>query len=337
MRLASAAIFTALALHAQSWAPQNSGTSASLRGLSAVDSKTVWASGTRGTYVVTTDGGATWRAASLPGAEKLDFRAVRAFDAHTAYLLSIGTGEQSRVYKTTDSGATWKLLFKNPDAKGFFDGLAFWDARRGIIAGDAVDGRIAIFTTDDSGEHWTRRETPPAIGEEGAFAASNTSLALFGAHDVWLGTGGKGAARVLHSKDNGRTWAVAPTPIRNDSASAGIFSVCFQTPVRGIAVGGDYTKPGDSARNIALTTDGGQTWTALSGKPPADFRSAVAYIPDLQAWVATGTSGSDISTDGGANWKQFDAAAYNALAFVSGGAGWAVGPRGAIAKFIPPR
>jgi photosystem II stability/assembly factor-like uncharacterized protein len=324
-------LFTISLASAQSWIPQTSGTNASFRGIHAVDAQNVWVSGTSGAYVISSDGGATWRAAQVPGAEKLDFRAVWAFDSNTAYLLSIGTGDQSRVYRTDDAGAHWKLLFTNPDAKGFFDGIAFWDRSHGIVAGDAVDGRTTIFTTDDAGAAWQRQSSPEAIGNEGAFAASNTSLALFGAREVWLGTT---AARVLHSRDNGRTWTAAATPIRHDGSGAGIFSVAFRDALHGIAVGGDYTKPTESRDNIAVTTDGGKTWTAPSGTP-AGFRSAVAWLPGAKTWIATGTSGSDISTDDGSSWKQFDSTGYNGAAFVSNSAGWAVGPRGRIAKWSP--
>jgi photosystem II stability/assembly factor-like uncharacterized protein len=326
----SVALLTVTLSSAQSWIPQTSGTNASFRGIHAVDAQTVWVSGTAGTFVTTADGGATWHAAQVPGAEKLDFRAVWAFDAKTAYLLSIGTGEQSRIYQTSDAGAHWKLLFTNPDAKGFFDGIVFWDHTHGIVAGDPVDGRTTIFTTDDAGATWQRQASPEAIGSEGAFAASNTSLALSGDHQVWLGTT---AARVLHSADNGRTWTAPATPIRHDGSGAGVFSVAFRDPLHGIAVGGDYTKAAESRDNIAITSDGGKTWAAPSGTPPAGFRSAVAWLPGTKTWVATGTSGSDMSTDDGVTWKQFDATGYNAAAFVSGEVGWAVGPRGRIAKF----
>ncbi len=326
----SLALFAASLACAQSWTPQTSGTNASFRGIHAVSEQIVWVSGTGGTYVKTTDGGATWHAAKVPGAEKLDFRAVWAFDANTAFLLSIGTGDQSRIYQTTDGGATWKLLFTNPDAKGFFDGIAFWDRTHGIVAGDPVDGRTTIFTTDDAGATWKRQQSPEAIGAEGAFAASNASLALMGAHDVSLGTT---AARVLHSADNGHTWTAAATPIRHDLSSAGIFSVAFTDLLHGIAVGGDYAKPAESRDNIAITTDGGKTWKAPEGKPPAGFRSAVAWMPGSKTWIVTGTSGSDVSNDDGATWTVFDSTGYNAVFFVSNRVGWAAGPRGRIASF----
>src|SRR5437762_1040720 len=61
--------------HAQ-WSPQTSNTTAALRGLSVVNENVVWASGTKGTFLRTTDGGATWQAGTVPGVEALDFRDV---------------------------------------------------------------------------------------------------------------------------------------------------------------------------------------------------------------------------------------------------------------------
>jgi photosystem II stability/assembly factor-like uncharacterized protein len=319
-------------LSAQSWTGQTSNTRASLRGVSAVDATTVWASGSGGTYLVTNDAGATWRAAKVPGAESLDFRGIRAIDARTVYLMSSGSGDKSRIYKTTDAGEHWALQFTNPDPKGFFDAIAFWDSTHGIVVGDQLDGRAEIRTTDDGGLHWERRDPPAGLPNEGAFAASNTCLTLFGSTEAWFGTGGPGAARVFHSKDRGRTWTVAPTPIRNDGASAGIFSLAFSDPRTGIAVGGDYAKDKEDRQNIAVTNDGGTTWTAPAAAP-AGFRSAVIYVPDLKSWIATGTSGSDISPEG-VSWKPFDPAPYNALSF-SGRSVWAVGPQGRIAIFRP--
>src|ERR1700691_5720121 len=98
--LYSVILCTLCPVKAQLWTSQTSNTTASLRGLSVVSAKVAWASGTKGTYLVTVDGGTTWKAATVPGAADSDFRAVHAFDAQTAVLLSIGSGEKSRVYKT---------------------------------------------------------------------------------------------------------------------------------------------------------------------------------------------------------------------------------------------
>jgi photosystem II stability/assembly factor-like uncharacterized protein len=239
--------------------------------------------------------------------------------------MSSGTGAASRIYRTSDGGAHWSLLFTNPDAKGFFDAIAFWDKTRGILVGDAVDGHMTVFTTSDGGGHWERQSTPPAVSEEGAFAASNSCLVPRGIREAWFGTGGKGAARVFHTSDGGRTWTVGATSLRNDTASAGIFSLAFRDAKHGVAVGGDYEKDKETHGNFAITDDGGKTWSSPHTSPPAGFRSAVEYLANFKIWVATGTSGSDSSTDG-LNWSRFDEGSYNAMS-----GRWAVGAQGRIA------
>jgi photosystem II stability/assembly factor-like uncharacterized protein len=195
-----------------------------------------------------------------------------------------------------------------------------------------VDGHFVIMTTEDGGQSWHRQKTPAALPSEGAFAASNSSLTVHGAREVWFGTGGPGGARVFHSEDGGATWAVVKTPIRKDGASAGIFSLAFSDTRHGIAVGGDYNKPTETTGVVAITSDGGKTWT-VPGDSPSGFRSAVEYLVERKMWIATGTSGSDYSLDNGNSWKAFDSGNYNAIAFAPGGAAWADGPKGAIAKF----
>lgn len=92
------------------WTPQTSGVAARLRGVSAVSEKVAFASGSGGVVLRTTDGGATWTKLALPAdAAKLDFRDVDAIDARTAYVLSIGEGNNSRIYKTIDGGDTWSI------------------------------------------------------------------------------------------------------------------------------------------------------------------------------------------------------------------------------------
>ena len=327
-------ILTLLAANAtaQSWVTHASGTTASFRGISAVSAKIVWVSGTGGTYLVTSDGGETWRLGSVPDAQQLDFRDVHGVDDYTAYLLSSGPGEKSRIYKTTDGGAHWTLQFTNPDPKGFLDAFSFWDPTHGIVLGDPVDSKFVILTTDNGGETWERQPGPAALSNEGAFAASGTCLITTGRREAWFASGGPHAARAFHTKDGGQTWTAGPTPVRNDGAAAGIFSLAFSDPLHGIAAGGDYNKPNDGSSNIAVTSNGGKTWTEPEGRHPAGYRSAVAYVPERRMWITVGTSGSDVSFDGGNTWKTFDTGAYNAVSF-AGGVGWAVGPNGRLAQF----
>ena len=143
---------------------------------------------------------------------------------------------------------------------------------------------------------------------------------------AWFGTGGPGGARVFRSEDGGRTWSVTRTPIRHDRPAAGIFSITFADERRGVAVGGDYEKPSETSDNIAVTIDGGKTWTAPAGPGPNGYRSAVAFVPGNRlAVIATGPNGTDIFTDGGDHWSRAGAAGYHALSLSARGGGWAGG------------
>jgi photosystem II stability/assembly factor-like uncharacterized protein len=316
------------------WLPQTSGVTARLRGVSAASDVSCWASGTNGTVVRTSDGGATWQRLPVPGAGDLDFRDIDALDEKTAFVLSIGPGESSRIYKTTDGGLSWREQFVNRDPDAFFDAMAFSDGARGVAVSDSVKGRFVIITTHDGGLTWTRvpdAGLPPALPDEGAFAASGTNVVIRGSSDVWIGTGAAARARVLRSRDGGATWSIADTPLRA-GPSAGIFSIAFRSPTDGLVVGGDYKKEAEAIDNAAVTTDGGATWTAVSGL--GGYRSAVAYRPGSSMAIAVGPSGADYSWDGGRSWKPAPpVAGLHAVSLAPGGrVGWGVGENGAIVQ-----
>ena len=316
--------------------PQTSGSEALFIGISPVDENTVWISGTQGTYARTTDGGATWQAATVPGADSLQFRDVHAVDADTAYLLSIGGGAQSRIYKTTDAGQTWVLQFTNPEPDGFFDCMDFWDADHGIAFSDSFDGAFFLITTDDGGATWNRvppERLPPANPGEGSFAASGNCVVTQGESTAWIGTGASpsASARVLKTMDRGLTWTVAETPSPG-GATSGITSVPFRDAQHGAALGGDFTRPDEYSDNVAVTNDGGQTWT-LAGRPrlSGSVYGAV-YVPGTPTptLVGVGPEGVDYSIDNGMTWTSLDTLSHWSVAFASPHAGWAIGPDGRV-------
>jgi photosystem II stability/assembly factor-like uncharacterized protein len=320
------------------WQAQSSGTSADFRGVSAAGLSVVWVSGSNGTYVRTTDGGKTWRAGVVPGAETLDFRDAQAIDANTAYLLN--AGEPAKIYKTTDAGERWDLQYTNTTTGVFFDAMAFWDAEHGIAFSDPVGGHFLIITTANGGATWKevpRENIPPPLTGEAAFAASGTCIAVQGSDNVWFGTGGGAVSRVFRSTDRGQTWKVAVTPIKSGNASSGIFSLAFRDARNGIAVGGDYRKTDEASDNVARTTDGGATWTQGGRSQPPGLKEAVLYVPGTSAptLVATGPSGSGFSLDDGRTWTRIDSSGYHSLSFTgANGAGWAVGAGGRIARYV---
>ena len=318
---------------------QESGTSARLIGLDPANAQVVWASGTGGTYVRTTDGGATWTAGTVPGADSLQFRDVHAVSADTAYLLSIGRGAQSRIYKTTDGGDTWTQQFTSPEPEAFFDCMDFWDADHGIAFSDAIDGAFYLVTTRDGGETWTRvppEALPPAATGEASFAASGTCLITVGDSTAYVGTGGVDTARVLRTMDRGRTWSAHPTPIAAGKPVAGIASLTFRDSQRGAALGGVMAVdnlPDSTVANVAVTSNGGNSWSLA---PPAPLPGLFGgtYVPGLDPspLVVVGPAGIAFSPNDGETWTTASDQSHWSVAFAGPRAGWAVGPDGRITK-----
>ena len=328
LTLTTTLLLSTIAVYGQ-WVKQSVNTAASFRGLSVVSDKVVWASGTGGTVIRTTDSGKTWDVIAVPGAEKLDFRDIEAFNANTAYILSIGNGEDSRIYKTIDGGKTWKQKFKNENPKAFFDAIACWDAKNCIAMSDPVDGHYLLISTTD-GESWkpiVSNQMPAAKDGEAAFAASGTCLYVNPrSGDVFLVSGGTDA-RVFKSTDRGKTWTPASTPIVKGTAGRGVFSIAFRNEQHGTIVGGNYEKPNEALNTVAFSSDGGKTW--VEGKGLSGYRSAVTYIDD-RTTIAAGTNGTDISSDRGKTWKKIGSEDLNAVAAKSKGAVWSVGPKGRV-------
>ena len=321
---------------AQSFTVQNSNSTENLRGLSAVSSSVIWASGTHGTYVRTVDGGATWSAAQVPGAETLDFRDLEAFSADEAYLLAAGPGDQSRIYKTADAGKTWTLQFTNSNPKGFYDCMSFWDRTHGIALGDPIEGVFEIIGTDD-GVHWgplADAVSPRSLAQEGAFAASGTCIMTQGDR-VWFVTGGS-AARVFRSMNRGNTWSAADLPLVKDNASSGAFSVALDGQGRALAGGGDYQHP-ERNPNLAYSEDGGITWQVLPFRQQS-YVSAVAIDPaNRQHLLAVGSAHAAYTDNLQSGiWKDYWDLNLNAARFVGPGEAIAVGPQGKIVRFTLP-
>lgn len=339
--LAFIALHTTPAQSALSWSAQVSGTTQRLRAVSAVSPDVAWASGAHGVVLKTIDRGRTWQLLRVPDGDELDFRDIEAFDAQTAYVLSVGHGASSRIYKTVDGGAHWTLQFINGEGAGFYNAIAFWNRDRGLAFGDPVAGRFTVLRTENGGDSWTRtpKEMPAALPGESAFAASGGCLAVNGRSDAWFGTGGASRARVFRTGDGGRSWSVADTPVIAGRDSAGVFALTFADAQHGVAVGGDFREEDAMNANLASTSDGGRTWTSIGASRLPGLRSSVAFIPGSKGLglIAVGPRGSDLSADGGRTWMPLGGDGSHALALTGAThaqAIWAVGENGRILKLL---
>jgi cyanophycinase len=322
------------------WVPQRVNSTSSCRSLSAVSATVAWAGCSRGTVFHTTDGGTAWRADTVAGAANLDFRGIAAFDANTAVIASAGPAEegQARIYRTADGGAHWNLQWSDATKGVFLDGLAFWDSQHGIAYSDPVDGRLVILTTDDGGVTWVKvpaANIPPVLPKEAAFATSNTGIAVEGSLNAWIVTGGGAESRVFRTSDRGRSWSVTSTGMAG-GASSGLFAVAFADAKNGVAVGGDFAIARGVTDFALRTSDGGVTWRRAGAVRPDGATQGLIVTRGASSpvFVSSGAYGTAISRDFGATWTHGDTLTVWGISFPrSGGAGWAVGPRGRITKF----
>jgi photosystem II stability/assembly factor-like uncharacterized protein len=331
-----------LPLHAQRLVPLETGSTAEFRALHAPAPAVVWAAGQGGRYAVTADGGATWRADSVPGAAGLFFTGLWAADARTAHLLGTAfDGGAARIYRTDDGGATWSVQWERTAEGVFFDALRCWDVHHCLAFSDPVGGAFLVVRTTN-GRDWAeldRDALPAPLAGEASFAASGTALTTFGTQHAWIGTGGGAHARIYRTRDGGMTWTVHDSPLAG-GATAGIFGIAFRDENNGVAVGGDYQQRTQRHTTVARTRDGGRTWAVAGAALPHGVRYGAAYSPvpldGVRVLLATGPSGVGMSRDDGATWIHIEEGVFNTLAFAPDGTAFVAGTDGRIARVIFP-
>jgi photosystem II stability/assembly factor-like uncharacterized protein len=315
---------------------QTSGTAELLQAVSVVDSSVVWVSGHGGTYARTLDGGRRWTTSVVRGADTLEFRDVHAASATTAWLLSAGPGESSRIYRTIDAGATWTLQWVNDEPAGFYDCLDFWDTRRGFVYGDAVEGALRILVTDDGGETWRRvpeGSLPAALPSEGGFAASGTCAVTGADGRAWVAAGNAERARVFRTDDYGRSWQAADAPVVAGEG-AGLASITMVDALRGFVFGGHLGDRENTDDKVASTEDGGRTWRAVPGSPIPGAIYGGVHLPDTdgRVFVVVGPGGAAASLDGGVRWSTLDPRPWWGIGSGGPDATWVTGPQGRVAR-----
>jgi photosystem II stability/assembly factor-like uncharacterized protein len=307
-----------------------SGTHSSFRGLSVVSDKVVWVSGSNGTIGRSLDGGRTWEWITVPAQEKKDFRDIEAFDEHTAVIMAIA--EPAVILKTTDGGKTWKQVYYNDTPGMFMDAMEFWNKDSGIVLGDPVKGRFFVARTFDGGDSWHEiptMELPVADSGEACFASSGTNVRKLKKDEACFISGGRRSRLFIRDQQ-------IDLPLVQGKGSTGANSVAVQDKDHLVVVGGDFAFDTAREKNCAITNDQGKTWIAPA-TPPHGYRSCVEYIGKVNL-VTCGTSGVDISTDGGMNWQLIDPGSYHVCrkakkgktVFLAGGGG-----KVAIIKNLP--
>ena len=300
LALLAAIILLSQGAEAQSITQLNAGQPTSIRGLSVVNNKVIWASGSGGMVGHSVDGGKTWKWTTVKGFEKREFRDIEAFDAATAIIMAIA--EPAQLLKTVDGGETWKVIYHNEQPGMFLDAMEFWNPQSGIVLGDPVKGRFFIARTFDEGRNWQQIDSahsPAAFNGEACFASSGTNIRKLDRDEACFISGG------TQSRYFFRDYAY-PIPFDTGSASTGANSIAIRNDKKRkgshylVVVGGDYRRDTLRKSTCFISTDEGKTWQApQSGL--FGYRSSVEFI-GRNKLIAAGTSGVDVSNDGGRNW-----------------------------------
>lgn len=307
--------------------------STSIRGLSVVNNNVLWASGSSGRIGRSVNGGKSFFWVTVPGYEKTDFRDIEAFDSNKAVIMGIDT--PAVILKTSDGGKTWKLVYENKRKGMFLDAMHFWNEESGIVIGDPVLGRFFIIRTFDGGEKWQElplEKLPKADSGEACFAASGTNIRSLDKSEACFVSGG------LKSRF---FWKGDPVslPLLQGKATTGANSIAVRNPKKRkgskylAVVGGDFANDTATTGNCVLSRDGGQSWF-VPAIPPHGYRSCVEYITNNKM-IACGTSGVDLSENGGNNWRLISPAGFHVCRKAKKGkAVFLAGSHGRIAKLV---
>ena len=310
----------------------------SFRGLSVVDDNTIWASGSRGTFARSTDGGKTFTYTQLKGYKKIDFRDIEAFDDQLAVMMSSGT--PAYILKTTDGGLTWKEVYKNTDSAYFLDAMDFWDKQRGMIVGDPIYGHFVLLETKDGGETWREldtNKTPRAITGEAVFAASGTSLRCINDSVVAFATGGS-YARFFYSDNSATTWKIIPTNAIHGKPSQGIFSITLNRSEDGVTritgIGGDYMQ--DTVKFKSTVSWLNQTRKAtITWHSPITYKSSMEDLKFIPYTMVCGTSGVDMANYKKPYYQKISSEPFHVVRKAKkGNAVFLAGPNGKIGRFV---
>lgn len=305
----------------------SSGVSTSIRGLSVVNDRIIWASGAKGLVGRSADSGRTWNWVTVRGFEQTDFRDIEAFDETSAVIM--GVGAPAYILRTSDAGASWKLVYENRDTAMFLDAMHFWNEMSGMVIGDPINGKFFIGRTFDGGFHWKAMAPdllPKADTGEAFFASSGTNVRALNLQEALFVTGGKRSRVFVRDR-------IIDLPMLQGKESTGANSIAVANPKTWIVTGGDFMQRDSISGNCVITRNGGSSWEKPV-EPPHGYRSCVEYLKK-NTWITCGLNGVDLSWDDGRTWKLISSTGFHVCRKAKNGKSvFLAGGNGRIGKLI---
>ena len=281
----------------------SSGTKSSLRGLSVVNDRIIWVSGSNGMVGKSIDSGKTFIWQMVKGFEKTEFRDIEAFNDSTALIMGIAS--PAYILKTTDGGTNWKKVYENNAPEMFLDAMEFLNSQNGIVIGDPLEGRIFIAKTFDGGSTWKDiplQNNPIADSGEAFFASSGTNIRKFNQQEAVFVSGGLSSHLFIKGKK-------IPLPIIQGKQSTGANSIAVKNNKMLIVVGGDFNTKDSNINNCFITKNAGKDWYAPKN-PLHGYRSCVEWL-NKKNWISCGLNGVDFSKDDGNTWNWISKESYH--------------------------
>ena len=189
--------------------------------------------GLQGEVLLTLDGGEVWERRAIEGASSRVFQAVSGDDE-----VVLATGPFADVHRSDDRGATWTAV----EAAEGASWAAIWgDGARWVVVGNSGEAALSV----DDGESWTAATAAPS---------GRRFIAVHGHGDVVAAVGTLGLLSV--SDDGGSSWSEIDTALSRN--------------LEAVWVAADIALAAGDASNVLRSTDGGETWTPLGGRPQHD-------------------------------------------------------------------
>jgi len=283
----------------------------SLRGMSVVDKQIVWCSGNNGVVAKSINGGKTFTWMKVKGFELRDFRDIEAFDENNALIIAVA--EPAVILKTSDGGQSWKKVFEDSTKGMFLDAMDFADATHGVVVGDPIDGKFYQAITEDGGNTWKKTNSFNNQTGEAFFASSGTNV-------IWRSNGKNGTPGVILYVSGGTSSQLYIDtmtkgyllPITQGKESTGANAIATRKN-KAVIVGGDYANDKRKDSTCALVSfKNNQIKITVPDKQLLGYKSSVIYTND-STLIACGTTGIDISINGGIDWRQVSKQSFHVV------------------------